>query len=183
MPLDSATLARFWSKVDASGDCWAWTGPRNAKGYGRFRNHQAHRIAYEILVGPIGTGLTLDHLCRNHACVNPDHLESVTVRENILRGYGLSAQAARHTHCPNGHQFTSNNTYRNQGYRQCRECHRHGCSQNYRQNKEQEQLARRQRYWADPEAGRRRERARYWADPERQRARKRKPALDKEPTP
>ena len=103
---------RFWEKVDLSdpGGCWPWAGSLRSYGYGQFSishsvNAFAHRVAYEILVGPIPAGLTLDHLCRNRRCVNPAHLEPVTMRENILRGTSFSAQAARRTHCPFGHPY------------------------------------------------------------------------------
>ena len=83
---------RFWSKVDKLGDrwaCWLWTGA-TMEGYGQFsyagQSQLAHRLAYTELVGPIPGGMTLDHLCRTRACVNPLHLEPVTNRENILRG-------------------------------------------------------------------------------------------------
>ena len=89
------TLAeRFWSKVDHpdANDCWPWLGAKNPKGYGRIkadggrRTLQAHRVAYELLVGPIPDGHHLDHLCRNRGCVNPSHAEPVTPKENIGRG-------------------------------------------------------------------------------------------------
>jgi hypothetical protein len=79
---------RFWARVDKSGDCWVWTGGRRGR-YGAFwvegQQMGAHRFAYELLVGPIPDGLTLDHLCCNPPCVNPGHLEPVTFRENGLR--------------------------------------------------------------------------------------------------
>lgn len=112
-------VARFWSKVDMRGpkDCWAWTGARTSgRGYGyvtgKCVSPIAHRIAYELLVGPVPDGLTLDHLCRNRLCVNPRHLEPVTNRENILRGTGPSAVNARRTHCVHGHPFDETNTVR-----------------------------------------------------------------------
>jgi len=85
----------------------------------------AHRFAYEALVGPIPEGLKLDHLCRNRACVNPDHTEPVTDRVNTLRGFGPTAMNARATHCSEGHEFTDENTYLNQsGSRVCLTCMR-----------------------------------------------------------
>ncbi len=87
---------RFWKHVllgDALGDgCWDWQGLR-VRGYGvmhctvnsRKTTIRAHRYAYELIVGPIPEGLTIDHLCRNPACVNPAHLEPVTIAENLRR--------------------------------------------------------------------------------------------------
>lgn len=86
------TEERFWAKVDGAGICWEWTGAISDTGYGVFhRGHglkktNAHRACWEMLVGTIPEGLVLDHLCRNRRCVNPDHLEPVTERENIRRG-------------------------------------------------------------------------------------------------
>jgi len=125
---------RFWSKVDRSGDCWTWTAGRLPKGYGRFHHNGklrlAHRVAYEMVVGPIPDGLQLDHLCRNPACVNPVHLEPVTARENTVRGNAPAASRARtKTHCPAGHEYSGDNLFvstRKSGYlhRLCRACHR-----------------------------------------------------------
>src|SRR5690606_14050374 len=120
---------RFWKKVEPTGFCWKWTGGLNPGGYGRFsvggRCVAAHRFAYEALVGPIPEGLVLDHLCRNRACVNPDHTEPVTDRVNTLRGFGPSALNARATRCSEGHEFTDENTYLNQsGSRVCLTCMR-----------------------------------------------------------
>ncbi len=65
----------------------------------------AHRVVYKVLRGDVPKGLDLDHLCRNRRCVNPDHLEIVTHRENVLRGEGIAAKKARATECPNGHPY------------------------------------------------------------------------------
>lgn len=79
--------ARFWSRVERRLDgCWQWTGPQDHGGYGRISSIRVHRYAYELLVAPIPEGLTIDHLCQNRLCVNPAHLEPVTMIENIRRG-------------------------------------------------------------------------------------------------
>lgn len=121
----------IWDRVDKNGPggCWQWTGYLHG-GYGRYGRgpgtRLAHRIIYEHLVGPVPKGLDLDHLCRNRGCVNPEHLEPVTHRENVMRGEGIAAQGARQTHCINGHEYTPENTdYQKNGTaRRCKECHR-----------------------------------------------------------
>lgn len=89
--------------------CWEWTGAVDLNGYGvvygNGRMRKAHRVLYEKANGTVPHGLELDHLCRNRKCVNPDHLEPVTHRENILRGVGTAASRARQTHCKHGHEF------------------------------------------------------------------------------
>ena len=123
--------ARFWDKVsvDPSG-CWLWTAFKSEKGYGQFgvreqgqrRTVRAHRYAYESIVGPIPSGLTLDHLCRVRHCVNPAHLEKATVRVNVLRGDGITARQLRAPHCAKGHPYTTENTSLLHGWRICRVC-------------------------------------------------------------
>jgi len=120
---------RFWAKVQKSEGCWLWTARKN-NGYGSFSLTDsnatvfAHRWAYQSIVGPVPEGTELDHLCRTRACVRPDHLEPVAHRENVLRGEGLAAKQARKTHCPKGHEYTSENTRRYAGRRYCRQCGR-----------------------------------------------------------
>lgn len=119
---------RFWPKVDFSADCWLWTASINKYGYGWFRTspevmEHAHRVAYRLLVGEPPAGLHLDHLCRTRACVNPDHLEPVTVRTNLLRGYGHAGRNAAKTHCSEGHEFNEVSSYVDRrGFRVCRPC-------------------------------------------------------------
>lgn len=97
---DNQCDIRFWDSVKKlRSGCWEWQGQRSASGYGVFsyesRPVPAHRYAYERRVGRIPLGLVIDHLCRNHACVKPQHLEPVTPRENWLRGVSPSARLAR----------------------------------------------------------------------------------------
>jgi len=87
----------------------------------------AHRAVFTEVKGDIPKGMTLDHLCRNKICVNPEHLEIVTQRENILRGNGKASINAKKTHCARGHEFTSDNTYthfspKGEKWRKCKTC-------------------------------------------------------------
>lgn len=88
-------MTAFWDRVKKTDGCWIWQGPDNGQGYGTLRlpgvrkKSYAHRVSYEMLVGPIPEGLYLDHLCRNPPCVNPDHLEPVTHAENVRRGLAV----------------------------------------------------------------------------------------------
>ncbi len=95
--------------------CWEWLGKPDAYGYGTIRFNgktwKAHRLTYTLIFGEIDKGKDLDHLCRNRLCVNPKHLEQVTNRENILRGMGRGAMAARMSICANGHTLSGRNLY------------------------------------------------------------------------
>jgi hypothetical protein len=108
--------------------CWLWLGAAvNKWGHGTItiggRQVLAHRAMYEREVGPIPTGMTLDHLCRIPACINPAHLEPVTLLENIRRGAGASVRNAKKTHCISGHPFDERNTHVTVlGARACRMC-------------------------------------------------------------
>lgn len=154
----------FRSRVEVQPDgCWYWTGYVQSSGYGKYSGRvtelgdrrkvmrRAHRLVWELLVGPIGEGLTLDHQCHNTSdcpggpgclhrrCVNPTHLEPATMRVNVLRGRGPTAVNAAKTHCPAGHEYTAENTYRDQyGKRSCRICAQEWAKHRERRNQKRE---------------------------------------------
>lgn len=113
-------------------NCWFFAGKLSPQGYGQLRFYEngkhhywaAHRVMYENLVGPIPEGLVIDHLCRNPICINPEHLEPVTPRENVLRGSSPLAGFAKQTHCKRGHEFTKDNTtIIGKSSRRCKKCY------------------------------------------------------------
>lgn len=117
-------VARFFAKVDITEACWVWTAGLKPPGYGRFfpvggrGTTLAARWAYHAFVGPIPDEMTVDHLCFNPPCVNPDHLRLLTRPENCG-----NLRKARATHCLRGHAFTADNTIRkSNGTRRCRAC-------------------------------------------------------------
>jgi len=131
---------RFFAKVTPAGpfECWMWTASTNRLGYGRFKieykTRAAHRWVYEFMHGEIPGDLVIDHLCGNKGCVNPFHLEPVTVRINTLRAYCANpwthlmepqnrASAPRRSHCHRGHELVGDNIYvgRDRG-RRCATC-------------------------------------------------------------
>lgn len=132
-------LARLLNKVRVSEDgCWIWTGtirqgygvasiPRPA-GSGHKKQGAAHRIVWMLFTGQELGDLTIDHLCQQRPCVNPDHLEAVTLEENVRRGWSAESVARRNRNrdkncCPLGHPYDENNTYRDgRGGRKCRTC-------------------------------------------------------------
>ena len=103
--------------------CWLWTANISGAGYGKYKAERrsclAHRTAYELVKGPIPTGLQIDHLCRVRCCINPDHLEAVTISVNQRRGLSPAKIREQHkavamrqrakTHCPHGHEYTPEN--------------------------------------------------------------------------
>jgi hypothetical protein len=157
---------RFWAKVDRGGpdECWPWTGAILRNGYGYFavrhgRPILAHRWIYQQVVGPIPEGLKLDHQCHNadpacpggsaclhRRCQNTAHLEPATTAENNRRGQGGAAVAARQqakTHCPEGHPYSPENTYRDpEGHRHCRTCVRKQDRERKRRHRERKRQGR-----------------------------------------
>lgn len=127
-------------RVVTEAGCWVFANPaKSTNGYqqisignenGRAVLRYVHRVAYQHLVGPVPEGLQLDHLCRNRGCFNPEHLEPVTAQENILRS------VAHITHCPQGHEYTTENTGRTGNRRYCRECKRKKALARYYASKE-----------------------------------------------
>lgn len=123
-------LERFRSRIRTTdGGCLEWTGFLDRDGYGQIslggskgKTVRVHRWAYEFFVGPIPEGLVTDHLCRNRACANPDHLEVVTPHENTLRGLAPTAINAQKTHCKRGHPLSGRNLVPVPGGRSCRTC-------------------------------------------------------------
>lgn len=123
---------RFWQKVDLDFEtgCWNWTGGLGNKGYGYFwycgKTNVVHRYSYQTFVDRIPPLHTIDHLCRNHRCVNPKHLQCITNKENVLIGIGITAINARKTHCIRGHSLSGDNLHINKkgGGRRCKTCNK-----------------------------------------------------------
>ena len=161
--------------------CWIWTG-KLVNGYGSMNTHiggkhtglPAHRVVYELLVGPIPEGLTLDHLCRVRCCVNPNHLEPVTDKVNILRGTGMSARNIKKTHCSQGHEYTLENTrilrlQRGGLGRSCRTCANSGIHRSP-EAKDRRNERRKALYWSRPDVERASAMNRYYARTAQRRA-------------
>lgn len=122
-------LERFEAKLALSPTgCLVWTAGTTRGGYGKFKvdgqTVVAHRWYYQQVRGPIADDLQLDHLCRNPPCCDPDHLEPVTGRENLLRGETFQAANAAKTHCPHGHPLSGDNLLVSGNRRSCRICKR-----------------------------------------------------------
>lgn len=125
-------IETFWERAnpEPNSGCWLWSGHLDRNGYSRLsvetgKQVFAHRWAYEKFRGPIPAGMVLDHLCRVPSCVNPDHLEIVTIGENVRRGNaGLHhrIKMKAKTHCPQGHPYTPENMYVYGPRRHCKTC-------------------------------------------------------------
>ena len=121
-----AVLVRFWSHVDKTADCWLWKS-RTTEGYGASfevngQQLKPHRFSYTVFRGLIPPGFVIDHLCRQPACVRPEHLDVVTNRTNALRGVGATAKNAAKTVCQLGHPLSSRQDRGIQS-RYCKTCH------------------------------------------------------------
>lgn len=127
-------IDELWERVErkverSPSGCWNYTGTLGSNGYGRYSwapdLWATHRVSYWFHYGDIPDGTEIDHLCRNRACCNPEHLEAVTHAINVYRGESPWGVKKRKTHCVRGHEFTEENTYRtNRGTRSCRACKR-----------------------------------------------------------
>lgn len=122
-------IEELLKRAEVRGTCWVWIGAHCSDGYGHKSlggiKHRVHRLAYEAAIGPIPTGLEIDHLCGVRACFNPAHLEAVTHRENLLRGGAFAGVNARKQHCPQGHRLAGDNLANHaarRGRRVCRIC-------------------------------------------------------------
>jgi len=136
--MSGSPIERFLAKIRVEDRgyktaCWVWAASKYSDGYGQFGvspKHQigSHRFAYNYWVGPIPDGLELDHLCRVRECCNPEHLEPVTHKVNMLRGLAAEVTIRRQrskSHCPYGHPYAGHNLYlTSNGWRQCRACSR-----------------------------------------------------------
>jgi len=117
-------------KIDPVTKCWNWTGTLRPDGYGLIylaelkKQLRVHRVVYELLVKKIESGLVIDHLCRNRKCVNPNHLEQVSIKTNTLRGISPVVQKKNQTHCKYGHELLGENLYIHpkRNTRNCKKC-------------------------------------------------------------
>lgn len=124
----------------ARSPCWELRTNMTTNGYSRVNflgvRYLAHRLFYQEWRGSIAEGLTVDHLCRNRCCINPAHLDPVSLEVNLSRGHHSGRLK---TECPHGHPYSGNNlTIASNGNRRCRECNRIQCKRRYDRRKERD---------------------------------------------
>lgn len=135
-PKPKTTLTRILEAIEHRDDCWLW-GSGAMHGYSGIKLDKelsellgvkqttAHRVMYVLKNGAISSDLVIDHLCGIRNCVNPDHLEAVPQAVNVSRApTAVATLNAQKTCCPQGHEYTSENTTLSSGRRKCRTCHR-----------------------------------------------------------
>lgn len=130
MPSQSLEIRLKNNSTINAGGCWVWKLSKDRDGYGQIKlpgriTRRAHRVSYAVFNGAFDESLQLDHLCRVRSCINPDHLEPVTCAENLHRGVDVAWMVnAAKTHCPQGHEYTHENTTIERGgrSRRCKQC-------------------------------------------------------------
>lgn len=136
MGTPSTTASSFWARASRTDGCWIWLWLVDRKGYGRVRYQgrqtKAHRLAYELAVGPIPDGAFVLHSCDNPSCVNPCHLSLGDHAENMRhRAERRRHASSRATHCPQGHSYSAENTYSYPQGRRCKTCAREQAKRRY----------------------------------------------------
>jgi hypothetical protein len=127
--MNCSMMERFMRHVKRTPECWEWQGATGGTGYGEFcvkgALMAAHRVSWELHNGVIPEGSLVLHKCDNRRCVNPVHLFLGSQSDNMLDASRKGRHhCTRKTHCPHGHPYSDENTYRRNGGRDCRECHR-----------------------------------------------------------
>lgn len=131
-------LAKILSNIDV-GFCWEWNRKLNNRGYGvtnvNKKRWYVHRLMWTLMVGPIPDGMEIDHMCRNRACCNPEHLDLVTGQVNTLRGVSPASSHAKRDECSYGHEYTAETMHVVRGARRCRICERRRDKERYERKK------------------------------------------------